>query len=109
MSEIVFLYVTVPHESEARTLARTLIEERLAACANLVPGMKSLYRWEGKIEEESETVLLVKTRRSLAAAVTARIVELHSYDVPCVVEWPIAGGSAPYLEWIQRETLGEKS
>ena len=92
--------VTVSSESEEKTLARTLVEERLAACVNIIPGLTSIYRWEGKICEDRELLLIIKTRGQKVTALRERIVHLHSYVVPEVIALPIAEGSARYLEWL---------
>lgn len=98
------VYVTHESEEQALALGRALVEERLAACVNVLPGMRSCYRWEGVIEEGREAVLLVKTRDDLADAVVRRVAELHPYSVPCALVLPVEHGHAPYLEWLQRET-----
>ena len=103
---IVTLYITAPDLETAGALARTMVEEQLAACANLFPGMTSVYRWEGKVQEESEVVVLLKTRVGLRDAAIRRVEELHPYDVPCVVAWESRGGNEAYLRWVQSETLG---
>jgi len=97
------IYITTGDEDEARRIARVLVEERLAACANMLP-IKSVYWWEGGIEEEGEVALLVKTKAELADEVIARVKELHSYEVPCVVSFPIEKGYAEYLRWIDEST-----
>jgi periplasmic divalent cation tolerance protein len=108
-SSACILYVTCPDRDGALGLGRRLVEERLAACANVLPGMRSVYRWQGRIEEADEAVLICKTRNSLAAAATRRIRSLHPYDEPCIVVLPITGGSASYLAWIAAETDDGKS
>ena len=102
--ECCFCYVTAGSREEGLAIGRALVEERLAACANLVDGMNSVYRWQGAIEEAREAVLILKTRRELVDRLTARVRELHSYDVPCVVALPLQGGNPDYLEWIAAET-----
>jgi periplasmic divalent cation tolerance protein len=92
--------VTVSSETEAQTIARSLVEERLAACVNIVPGLTSIYRWEDKVCEDREILLLIKTHGTKIAALRERIVHLHSYAVPEVIALPIAHGSARYLEWL---------
>jgi periplasmic divalent cation tolerance protein len=92
--------VTVSSEPEAKTIARTLVEERLAACVNIIPGLTSIYRWEEKITEDRELLLVIKTQGQKVAALCERIVHLHSYAVPEVIALPIADGSARYLEWL---------
>lgn len=99
-----FVYITAPDREKALALGRRLVEERLAACANVWDGMTSVYRWQGAIEEAREAVLIIKTRSELVDAVTARVRELHEYDCPCVAAWPIAAGNPPYLQWIEGET-----
>lgn len=98
-------YITCSSEDEALRIGRALVEERLAACVNLIPGMRSLYRWQGAIEEAREVVLLAKTTSRCAKALTARVMALHSYACPCVVLLPISGGNDAYLAWL-RENVG---
>ena len=97
-------YVTCGSEDEARAIARAVVGERLAACANIIPGMRSLFRWQGEVREDAETVLILKTQRGRFSALTARVVALHSYDVPCVVEIPLSDGHPDFLDWIAGET-----
>lgn len=104
MTEFCTIYTTTDSAEEAEALARTLLEERLIACANVVPGVTSYYRWQGRVESDSELAVLFKTRRTLADAVVARLKAIHSYDVPCVTVWPIVAGEAAYLEWVAEET-----
>jgi periplasmic divalent cation tolerance protein len=96
--------LTAPDAASAEGLARALVEERLAACVNLVPGVRSIYRWQGRVEDASEVLLVVKTRAELGAALAARVRELHSYELPEVLELGVAGGSAEYLDWVRKET-----
>lgn len=105
-SDLTFSYVTAPDPGTAGAIARAAVEEGLAACANFWPGMVSVYRWEGKIEEAQETVLILKTRAALLPALAARVAELHSYAVPCVVGLPVSGGHGPYLDWLRTESGG---
>ncbi len=98
------LYVTAGSVAEAKTVGRALVEDRLAACANVIPGMASVYWWEGAVHEDSEAVLIVKTRDDLVARAVAKIKELHSADCPCVVALPITGGNPDFLDWIEKET-----
>lgn len=98
------LYITASSRDEAKKIGRALVEARLAACANVIDGMESTYWWEGKLAEDREAVLIVKTRADLVAAVTARVKALHSYSVPCVVALPILDGNPDYLDWIAAET-----
>lgn len=100
----IFIYVTTPSELEAKTIADAVVKDRLAACANIIPGMKSVYHWKGKIEEAQETVIIFKTRATLFQAVEARVKDLHKYAAPCIVALPLAASSQPYLDWIMAET-----
>lgn len=100
----VLVYVTAGSAEEAARLARTLVGERLAACANILGPIASVYWWEGKLEEAAETAFLLKTRRALVPALTERIKALHGYDCPCVVAIPIEGGNPAFLAWIAAET-----
>jgi periplasmic divalent cation tolerance protein len=92
--------VTVSTETEGKTIARALVEERLAACVNIIPGLTSIYRWEEKICEDRELLLVIKTQGQKVAALHDRIAHLHSYTVPEVIALPIAEGSARYLAWL---------
>jgi len=99
-----WIYITAASPEEAHRIGRALVEARLAACANILPGMRSIYRWQGAIEEAQETVLIAKTRQELVEPLTARVKALHSYTVPCVVALPILGGNPDFLRWIEDET-----
>jgi periplasmic divalent cation tolerance protein len=92
--------VTVSSEAEAKRIARTLVEERLAACVNLIPGLTSIYHWEGKLCEDRELLLVIKTQRQQVPALCARMEQVHSYTVPEVIALPIVEGSARYLAWL---------
>jgi len=98
------VYVTAPSLAEAESLARLAVEGRLAACANILPAMRSLYWWQGKLESADEVVLLLKTTDALVPALTTALTEAHSYDCPCVVALPIASGNPDFLRWIEAET-----
>lgn len=97
------VYVTAGTEEEAAGIGRTLIEERLAACVNILPA-NSIYRWEDTVEQDSEVVMFVKTRSSFSEKVIERIKSLHSYEVPCIVVLPIQQGNPDYLQWIEEST-----
>ena len=103
MEESVLLYLTCANKDEAKTIARTLIDERLIACANILGKMTSVYRWEGTVVEDEEIAVLLKTRRDMAARATERVKELHSYDLPCVVGLPIQGGNLDFIGWLNCE------
>ncbi len=92
---------TAANPDEAALLAGTLVEERLAACATLIPGVQSIYHWEGQIESSSETLLLLKTSADQLPALETRLHELHSYQIPEFLVLDVATGSHPYLEWLQ--------
>jgi len=95
---------TVPSVEEGRRIGRDVVENRLAACVNVIPGLVSVYEWEGKIEEESEALLVLKTAEALADKLTERILAVHPYDHPEVVAMPIVSGNPKYLEWIDNVT-----
>ncbi len=97
------IYITTEDEDEARRIGKTLVEEKLAACVNIHP-IKSIYRWEGEIQEEGEVAMLVKTKAELADKVMERVKELHSYEVPCIVSFSIDKGNPDYLNWIEEST-----
>jgi periplasmic divalent cation tolerance protein len=99
-SQFVVVLVTCPNRQVGETIGRTLVEERLAACANVIPGVTSIYRWQGKVCQDREVLLLIKTRRSRFAALTCRVQTLHSYAVPEIVALPLFAGSPPYLAWV---------
>lgn len=105
--EIASLYVTIGDLSGARTLARAVIAERLAACVTIVPEADSVYRWEGQVVESREAVLLLKTAPDRVEQLMARLIELHPYETPCVVVWRSDGGAAEYLQWVHAETRSE--
>lgn len=98
------IYVTAPTHDEALALAQALVGERLAACANVLGAVTSVYWWDGKLNQDAEVALVLKTRAELVEALTARVRELHSYDCPCVVALPIDGGNPAFLSWIVAET-----
>lgn len=104
MSDAVMVYMTASNADEAAKLARGLVEARLAACANILGPNRSFYRWDGKVQDEGEIALIAKTRAALVDALTAKVKELHSYSVPCVVAMPIATGNPEFLDWIGQET-----
>ena len=103
MTAIVTVYATFGSEEEARRIARTLVEERLAACANILARCRSIYRWQGKIEEAEEVPVIFKARADRADALIARLAKLHSYDLPAAVIWPIAGALPAYAQWVADE------
>ncbi|CAH9077040.1 unnamed protein product [Cuscuta epithymum] len=100
----IVVYVTVPNKEAGKKLAESIVKEKLAACVNRVPGIKSVYEWEGQIQSDSEEMLIIKTRKSLLEALTAHVKANHEYDVPEVIALPIVGGSPQYLEWVKNNT-----
>jgi periplasmic divalent cation tolerance protein len=100
----VLVYSTFPSAELAEEIGRALVEERLCACVNVIPGMTSIYRWEGKIARDSETVMVIKTRKSLSQAVMAAVKERHSYTNPALLEIPVEAGASAYLQWLFEET-----
>ncbi len=105
MSEMshILVMITAPNEEEAHLISRTLLEEKLIACANRFP-VNSIYTWQGKVEDEGEVMLLCKTREKNLDAIIARVKELHSYEVPEIIAFPIIGGSMDYLDWVDENT-----
>ncbi len=100
----VLVYMTASSTDEARTIGDALIEQRLAACVNILGPIQALFRWNGAVQNETETVFLAKTTEERLEALTEEVKRLHSYEVPCIVALPIVGGSADFLEWITTET-----
>jgi periplasmic divalent cation tolerance protein len=108
VTEYVVILVTTGSEAEAETIATTLVAEQLVACVNLLNPIRSLYRWEGKLVDDREWLLMIKTQAELFSAVEARIKTLHSYQVPEVIALPILAGSDAYLRWISDTTAIRK-
>lgn len=102
--EFVFVYTTLGSAAEAERIAEALVSERLAACVNIHPGMRSVYEWKGAVQREDEAAVFIKTRRALAAAVTGRLRALHPYEVPAMLVLPIEGGNEDYLAWARGQT-----
>jgi periplasmic divalent cation tolerance protein len=97
-------FVMCRDAAEAGRIARALVEEKLAACANILPGATSIYRWKGRVERAREALLLIKSRAALSRRLTARVRALHGYEVPEVVTIPIASGNPDYLRWVRDST-----
>ena len=106
MADALELHVTMPNKDQATKLARALVDEGLAACVNIVPGVRSVYQWDGRVQEDEEVLCLVKTRASVFEKARARILELHPYEVPEVLAFEVDDGSPDYLEWLKRSTPG---
>lgn len=103
IDDVVTVWMTVPDLSIAESLGRTLVEERLAACANVLPGVVSLYRWEGAMQRDDEVMMVLKTTRDRAPSLTRRAIELHPYEVPELLTLPVVGGSDRYRAWVAEE------
>jgi len=95
------VFITTPTAQESLKIARTLVEERLAACVNVVPKVTSVYRWQGQVQEEAESLMVVKTTAEAFEKLAARVKELHSYTVPEIIALPVEKGSREYLSWVE--------
>ena len=104
MSDASLIYVTAGSFDEARRIAAAVVRDRLAACANVLPAIRSLYWWDGALQDDEEVALLLKTGTALVDSVIERVREEHSYDCPCVVALPIEAGNPAFLKWIHDET-----
>lgn len=103
MDEIV-VFITAPNEYEAARIAKTLVEARLAGCANIIKDIRSIYNWHGKIEDEKEILMVIKTQKKLFNLLMEKVKELHSYTVPEIIALPIITGSKDYLKWLNEVT-----
>ena len=101
--EVRVVLMTAPDLDVARELGRRLVEERLAACANIVPGLISIFHWDGEVQNQSEVLLVLKTTESAVGALVERAASLHPYDVPEVLALPVVEGYGPYLDWVRSE------
>jgi len=108
MSDFVVVLITAPNEDDAARLANDLVASRLAACVNIINNIRSIYRWQGKIEDESEVLMLVKTRKEHFKDLEKRVRELHPYTVPEIIVLPIIEGFVGYLGWLREETSKEQ-
>ena len=106
MSEHLVVFSTVGRAEDAERIARALVERRLAACVNVVPGLVSVYRWKGKLEKDDERLLVIKTRRDRFAALREALASLHPYELPEILALPVESGSPAYLEWLD-ESVAE--
>jgi|WetSurMetagenome_2_1015567.scaffolds.fasta_scaffold246479_2 periplasmic divalent cation tolerance protein len=97
------IYVTTSSILESKKIARKLIEEKIAACVNIVPTIDSIYLWKGEIEEDSESIMFIKTRNEFVETLIKRIEEIHSYEIPCILEFKVDNGSENYFRWIDSE------
>ncbi len=103
--EILVIFTTWPDVEKARAAARTLVEEKLAACANIVPGVESIYRWQGAVETSAEALAIFKTTAARYPAFEARLLALHEYEVPEIISLPVGRGSTSYLRWVESSCL----
>jgi periplasmic divalent cation tolerance protein len=101
----IVVFITAPGEEEAAGIAKALVEEKLAACVNIIRGIRSIYRWEGRVEDEPEALMVVKSREGLFEKLSGRVRELHPYSVPEVIAVPITRGLKEYVDWIGEATL----
>ncbi|WP_319543837.1 divalent-cation tolerance protein CutA [uncultured Pseudodesulfovibrio sp.] len=99
------IYMTCQTITDAENIGTVLVERRLAACVNIIDGIKSMYWWKGKVEHANEIVLVAKTRDSLVDELTDAVKAMHTYEVPCIVAIPITGGNPDFLRWINSETM----
>ena len=104
MTDVRSVYVTIDTPDNAATLAKALLERRLIACANVLPGMRSLFTWDGTVQDEGEVAMILKTREGRLDELVDAVEALHPYDVPCVVAWPVDAGAEAYLAWVRDET-----
>jgi periplasmic divalent cation tolerance protein len=101
---VVSLYSTFANADEAERIGRTVVEERLAACINILGPVRSIYRWQDAIENANEVAAIFKTTQATADALIARIADLHSYEIPCIITWPVEKIAGGYAEWVEGST-----
>ena len=104
MSHYIVIFITTSSLDEAKKLGRTLVEEKLVACSNIIPSVHSIYRWQGELCDGEEALMVLKTKKELFSQIEARVKELHSYLVPEIIAMPIIEGSENYLSWVKGET-----
>lgn len=107
MQQVLLILTNVPDENVAHAIARSLVEQKLAACVNLLPGVRSVYRWQGAVEEATEVTMLIKSTQQRYAELEAAIRQAHPYEVPEIIAMPVASGFQPYLDWVGAETKKE--
>ncbi len=100
----IIVFITSPNEDEAVKIAKALVEAKLAACVNIIKNIRSIYRWQEKVEDETEVLLIAKTQKKLFSALSKKVKELHSYEVPEIIALPIIEGSEDYLKWLKEVT-----
>ena len=108
MTDKIIVLTTCESSQDAQTIAETLVEKRLAACVNILPGLKSVYRWQGKVENAAELLLLIKTRRGLFEQLSAELARIHPYEVPEVIALPLIDGAPAYLGWLEKELKSDE-
>jgi len=101
--EVNFIYMTAGSKDEARKIGKALVVSRLAACVNIIDNMNSFYMWEGKLQNDTEIVIIAKTTEDRLPALIEKVKSLHSYDCPCIVSIPVSGGNQDFLDWIAEE------
>jgi periplasmic divalent cation tolerance protein len=104
--EAIVVYITAPNEEEAVKISCAIVGEKLAGCVNIVKGIRSIYSWQGNMEDDSEVLLIAKTQRHLFGSLESRVKELHSYTVPEIIALPVVQGSKEYLDWLREVTAG---
>ncbi len=104
MNNHIVIYITTCSINEAKTIGRELVEEKLVACSNIISPIRSIYSWQGKICDDKEAMMILKTKKKLFKQIVKRVEKLHSYDVPEIIAMPIIEGSSKYLSWINAET-----
>ena len=102
--KINFIYMTVGSKDEARKIGKELVSARLAACVNILDNMNSFYMWEGKVQDDTEIVMIAKTTEERVPELVEKVKSLHSYECPCIVSIPVSGGNQAFLDWIAEET-----
>ncbi|MDA8104713.1 MAG: divalent-cation tolerance protein CutA [Nitrospiraceae bacterium] len=105
MTEFIIVLITAQKEEEAAEIAKDIVAKKLAACVNIVRGVRSIYRWKGKTEDEEEVLMILKTKGALFPDLMKRVEELHLYTVPEIIALPIVEGSEKYLGWLKEETV----
>ncbi|MDP9128640.1 MAG: divalent-cation tolerance protein CutA [Pseudomonadota bacterium] len=104
MPELISIHITFATPAEAERVAQALVNEKMAACVHLIPGIRSIYRWQGQMQQTEEILLVATTRAELFEPLRKFVKALHSYDCPCIVAFPVFAGHPPYLEWVVQET-----
>ncbi len=104
MEGFLLVYITCSNLEEAKAIGKAVVEEKLAACANCISSMESIYIWKDKLQEDKEAILILKTTSQRIEELTKRVKDLHSYENPCVIYYKLEGGSKDYLDWIQEMT-----